>query len=139
MERGHGRSPGLGPGAAAESGLECATAAASADSGCGCLLASPPAPRSLPSSDHLQLSLLPFGFQSDTQWAAGTRQMPRGIGQRKEREQRRRGREAAGWAEAASRPGSTRSEKGDRISGSARGDPRRPKAPDSDYLCPEII
>lgn len=131
-----------GPGAGAESGLECATAAG-ADSGCGRLPASLPArrPAGAVISPFLRppSALLPVRFQSGTQWTTETWRIPRGIGQRGEREQRQPGEEAGGLGEGSvwSRFHSLR--KGARLSGSACGDPRRPQAPGSDFLCLEII
>lgn len=57
----------------------------------------------------------------------------------REREQRRPGREAGGLGEEGEKTRFHSLGKGDRISGSAGGDQRRPEAPDSDYLYLEII
>lgn len=141
MGRGPTGVQGRGPGAAAQSGLECATAAG-ADSGCGCLPARPPA-RAAP---RRALSLPPttfstpcplLGFKVTPSGRLGLDKSP--AESAKEREQRRPGREAGGLGEEGERTRFHSLGKGDRISGLAGGDQRRPEAPDSDYLYLEII
>lgn len=103
------------------------------------LLAGPPAPRralSLPPTTFSTPCPL-LGFKVTPSGRLGLDKSP--AESAKEREQRRPGREAGGLGEEGERTRFHSLGKGDRISGLAGGDQRRPEAPDSDYLYLEII